>query len=105
MGINPGYSEEALVAALRNWWNDHVANKDDPFAEPVQLEAGTIFELIPAIDSLGVVSALVTVEKHLGFEIHPRIIKAGGHNFEEMIADLLPKIRALLTKKRKKEAA
>jgi acyl carrier protein len=106
MKINhPSYSEDALIADLRRWWDEQVADEEDPFADPPRPRAGTIFEVVPVVDSLGVVSALVTIEKHLDFEIPPQIIKPGGYrNFEEMIADLLPKVRALLIK-RKKEAA
>jgi len=105
MRINPSYSEDALIAALRSWWNEQVGDEEDPFADTPRPRSGTIFEVVPVVDSLGVVSALVTIEKHLGFEIPPQIIKPGGYrNFEEMVADLVPKVRALLIK-RQKEAA
>lgn len=106
MRINPSYSENTLIADLRKWWNEQVADEEDPFADPHQPRSGTIFEVIPSVDSLGVVAALITIEKHLNFEIPPQIIKPGGYrNFEEMIADLLPKVRTLLIKQRQKEAA
>ncbi|MEX0697738.1 MAG: hypothetical protein WD099_09355 [Dongiaceae bacterium] len=106
MSSSLGYSEDELTADLRSWWDDQVADANDPFANPVPHQPGTIFEVVPVIDSLGVVTALITMEKHVKFEIPPRIIKAGGYrSFEEMIADLLPKVRALAIKKRKKEAA
>jgi hypothetical protein len=101
-----GYSEDDLRADLQTWWNDQVANDDDPFADPRPPRTGTIFEVVPEVDSLGVVAALITIEKHVKFEVPPRIIKAGGYRtFEEMADDLLPKVRALVLKQRKKEAA
>jgi hypothetical protein len=67
---------------------------------------GTIFEVVPIVDSLGVVTALLTIEKHVKFVVPPRIIKAGGYgSFEEMLAHLLPRVRALAIQRRKKEAA
>ena len=106
MSTDLAYSEDDLTADLRTWWNDQIANADDPFADPRPPRSGTIFEVVPMIDSLGVVAALITIEKHVNFEVPPRIIKAGGYkDFEEMIADLLPKVSALAIKRRRKEAA
>jgi hypothetical protein len=105
-GSGLGYSEEDLVDDLRTWWSDQVEVEDDPFAEPRPPRAGTIFEVVPVIDSLGVVTALITIEKHVGFPVPARIIRRGGYgSFEEMVADLLPKVQALVLKKQKKEAA
>jgi hypothetical protein len=99
-----GYSDRGLVDDLRTWWHDQV--EADPFADPTPSRAGTIFEVMPVIDSLGVVSALITIEKHVGFTVSPRLIKPGGYRgFDEMASDLLPKIRALAAKRREKEIA
>ena len=101
-----GYSEDDLAVDLRSWWDDQVADADDPFADPLPPKAGTIFEVVPVVDSLGVVTALITIEKHVKFEVPPSIIKPGGYRtFEEMLAHLLPRIRALKIQRRKKEAA
>ena len=106
MSSDLGYSEEELTADLRVWWDDQVTDIEDPFAEPRPLREGTIFEVVPVVDSLGVVTALVTIEKHVKIEVPPKIIKAGGYrSFDEMVAHLLPEIRALVTQRRKKEAA
>lgn len=107
MNTHLGYSEDDLTADLRSWWDDQVADADDPFADPQPPpRTGTIFEVLPVVDSLGVVTALITIEKHVQFELPPGIIKAGGYrSFEEMVGDLLPKVRALVIKQRKKEAA
>ena len=100
------YSEDDLAADLKVWWDDQVADVDDPFADPRPPREGTIFEVVPVVDSLGVVTALLTIEKHVNFEVPARIIKAGGYrNFEEMLAHLLPRVRSLAIQRRKKEAA
>jgi hypothetical protein len=106
MTPNLGYSENDLTADLRRWWDDQVADPNDPFAEPRPSRSGTIFDVVPAVDSLGVVEVLITIEKHVNCEVPVGIIRPGGYrNFEEMIADLLPKTRAFAMKQRKKEAA
>ena len=106
MSVKTGYSEEALIADLKTWWDKQVSTDDDPFADPPRSRIGTIFEVVPVLDSLGVVSALVTIEKHLDFQIPPQVIKPGGYScFDEMISDLLPKIRTLIGKLRKRKEA
>jgi hypothetical protein len=107
------YDEGALATDLKTWWDDQVGGgKDDPFADPSAPTAGTIFDVIPAVDSLGVVTGLITIEKHVGFKVSPRVIRRGGYNsFDDMITDLMPKIKILVEKKKatndnpKKEAA
>jgi hypothetical protein len=103
--IGLGYSDRKLAADLRTWWDDQVDAEDDPFADPQPPRTGTIFEVVPAVDSLGVVTALITIEKHVGFTVPPRIIQRGGYNScDDMLNDLLPKIRALVLRKRKEAA-
>jgi hypothetical protein len=106
------FDEDELIKDLRGWWDDQVGGgPDDPFADPTP-SAGTIFDVIPVIDSLGVVTGLITIEKHVGFKVPPRVIRRGGYNsFDDMITDLLPKVHVLVEKKKvahekpKKEAA
>jgi hypothetical protein len=102
------YSEQALIDDLRTWWDGEVGD-NNPFGNP-KPATGTIFDVIPTIDSLGAVNGLLTVEKHVGFEVPPRIIRPGGYaSFDDMTADLLPKVRAMVERRqstpRKKEAA
>lgn len=99
------YSEDVLLRNLRTWWDNEAGiGEDDPFADS-KSRAGTIFEVIPAIDSLAMVAGLLTIENHVGFEISPSIIRRGGYqNFEDMVTDLLPKVRQLVVK-RKEEVA
>lgn len=103
-----GYSEDQLVNDLRQWWDEEVAGADDPFAEQpptTDPSTGTIYELQPAVDSLGVVRRLALIDKHVGFRIPPDVVRRGGYqSFEDMITDLVPKIRDLYTKHQKKTA-
>lgn len=103
------YSENALADDLRAWWDREVGGADDPFADP-KPPSGTIFDVLPAIDSLGAVSGLLTIEKHVGFEVPSRLIRHGGYSsFEDMASDLLPKVRVMVDRHRqsprRKEAA
>lgn len=102
------YSEGELLADLRTWWDGEVGDYD-PFADP-KPPTGTIFDVIPTVDSLGAVNGLLTIEKHVGFELPPRVIRPGGYaSFDDMAADLLPKVRAMVARRlsapRRKEAA
>lgn len=103
------YSEDALSADLRAWWDGEVGGEDDPFADPKPAASGTIFDVLPAIDSLGCVNGLLTIEKHVGFEVPSRILRRGGYSsFKDMASDLLPKVRAMVERRqtpRRKEAA
>ena len=109
---SPNYDETALVHDLKAWWEDQVEGLgDDPFAGP-SIPKGTIFDVLPAVDSLGVVSGLITIEKHIGIKVPARVVRKGGYkDFEDMASDLLPKVKALVEKsksrpsKQSKEAA
>jgi hypothetical protein len=106
------YDEAALTKDLQAWWDDQVGGlADDPFGAPPVPE-GTIFDVLPAVDSLGVVSGLITIEKHVGMKVPARVIRRGGYkDFGDLTRDLLPKISALVERskekpgKRSKEAA
>ena len=106
-----GYDEGALVNDLRAWWNDQVGG-DDPFVSP-KAPSGTIFDVVPEMDSLSAVTGLVTVEEHLGFDVPPTMIRRGGYsNFDDMVNDIMPKVRSMAEKHKaangklkKKEAA
>jgi hypothetical protein len=98
-GDESGFDEKALAADLKSWWESEVAADDDPFA-PAKMPVGTIFDALPAIDSLGVVSALLTVEKHVPFKVTPKLIRAGGYNsLEDLIDDFTTKLKVLAEKR------
>src|SRR5262245_32351437 len=100
---NAEYNESSLIQDLKRWWDDQVGgSKDDPFAMPTPPK-GTIFDVLPAIDSLGVVSGLITIEKHIGIEVPATVIRKGGYkDFQDLTNDLLPKVKALVEKKKQK---
>jgi hypothetical protein len=94
------YDEGAIRAELRSWWDGQVDSADDPFAAP-KPTSGTIFDVIPVVDSLSVVTALVAIEKHVGFKVPSRVIQRGGYNsFDEMVDDLVPKVSALFERRK-----
>lgn len=98
------YSEPDLTNDLREWWDEEVVGVNDPFTEP-KPASGTIYEVQPEVDSLAVVKRLVIIDKQVGFEIPPSVVRRGGYrSFDDMVADLLPKIRAHYIKHRKKQA-
>lgn len=104
--LNGAFDEAALLQDLRIWWDGEVGG-EDPFAPP-KPPAGTIFDALPAIDSLGVVTGLVVIEAHLPCKVPLRLIRPGGYNsFDDLVADLMPKLRNLVkknTQKRKDKA-
>jgi len=99
------FDETALIKDLKAWWDDQVGGAaDDPFAVP-KPPAGTIFDVLHAIDSLGTVSGLITVEKHVGFKVPARVIRHGGYkDFNDLVTDLLPKVGALVEKNKQKQS-
>lgn len=97
-----GFDEAALLRDLRTWWDAEVGG-DDPFAPP-KPPAGTIFDALPAIDSLGVVTGLVVIEAHLPCKVPLRLIRPGGYkSFEDLVANLTPKLRDLVKKHTQKQ--
>jgi acyl carrier protein len=98
-----GYDEAALLEELKGWWDEQLS-EDDPFAEP-KPPSGTIFDVLPAIDSLGMVSGLVAVEKHVPFKVPVRVIRRGGYNsFKDLESDLMPKLRTLAERHKARQA-
>ena len=96
-GMAVGFDKKALLADLKTWWDAQVG-KDDPFALP-KPPPGTIMDVLPNIDSLATVEALVVMEKHLPCEVPPTVIRPGGyHSFEDLTQDMLPKLQGLVDK-------
>ncbi|MDB5437824.1 MAG: hypothetical protein JWM33_251 [Caulobacteraceae bacterium] len=89
------FDEVALTEELKGWWKEQVEVENDPFA--VEPSGGdTIFDVLPMIDSLGVVTGIIAVQKHVPFKVTPKIIRPGGYNsFEDLIEDFIPKLRAM----------
>jgi hypothetical protein len=96
-----GFPEADVEAALIEFWNEKsLQRNDDPF-EPVTKSGGTLYDLLPALDSLTIVCSFLIIERVLEMEVPVGIVKAGGyHSRDEMLKDLLPKLRKLYEKKR-----
>jgi hypothetical protein len=88
------FPEEELKAALKDWWSKEALERsEDPFA-PAPQKISTIYDLLPALDSLAIMNSFLIVGKILGMEIPVGLVKPGGYySQEEMMGDLLPKIR------------
>ena len=96
-GAPVAFDEKALQAELKGWWDEQVG-QDDPFASP-KPPPGTIMDVLPEVDSLATVTALILIEKYLPCEVPPTVIRAGGyHSFEDMTTDMLPKLQGLIEK-------
>lgn len=99
----PKVSEADIVAALDKWWQDEQADASLPGDKPALPD---IMKPGVEIDSHRAVRALVSLEDVVKFEIPETVIKEGGYaDYDEMKADLTPKLLGLCEKKRKKENA
>ena len=97
------FPQDEVLAALDQWWNDELADATLPgdMDPPPDIMKPAV-----EIDSHRAVRALVSLEEVVKFEIPESAIMEGGYDsFEEMKADLVPKVAALYEKKRKKEHA
>jgi hypothetical protein len=95
------FPESKIRTALLDFWNEKTAEmEDDPFAREKPAK-GTLYELVPELDSLTVVNSFLLVEKILEFNLPAKIVKAGGYTSpKQMLDDLLPKIRKEYDKQR-----
>lgn len=88
---------EALIGKLKAWYDEETA-PIDPGLDAVAPggSGGSILTGDTAIDSKRVLDATFVTEEVLGLELPPELIKPGGYeSFEEMIDDIVPKLRAL----------
>ncbi|WP_024576218.1 MULTISPECIES: hypothetical protein [unclassified Afipia] len=89
-----------LISALRAWFEEETTPIDGVVdeADVPSGEGGSIVGMRPAIDSKRVVDATVITKKVLGIPLPPAIIKPGGYNScEEMIDDIVPKLKKVFT--------
>jgi hypothetical protein len=88
------FPQKTIEAALIKWWAEEALERsDDPFA-PVPNTSGTIYELLPSLDSLTIVRSFLVIEKILEINVPVSLVKPGGyHSREEMLTDLMPKLR------------
>lgn len=92
-----------LCTALRDWYVEEAEAIDaDIVNDAPSGEGGSIISKTPAIDSKRVLDASSVTKEILRIEIPPEIIKPGGYETcDEMLADLLPKLRDVYSGKLK----
>jgi hypothetical protein len=94
------FPESDIINALEKWWKDEsVERSGDPFGDESE-GGGILYDLLPSLDSLTVVRSLLVIEKILTIEIPVSLVKRGGYETkEEMLEDLVPKLRRHYDKK------
>ena len=94
--VTAQFPQQRVVAALEKWWaSESSARITDPFARK-----DTLFAMLPDVDSLSLVNALLVVEQEIGFNPPVTVIKRGGYrDCKEMIEHLVPGIRRSYEKK------
>ncbi|MAN44601.1 MAG: hypothetical protein GYB49_05815 [Alphaproteobacteria bacterium] len=94
---------DELSAALKDWYEEEARAIDaDIVSGAPSGTGGSIISKTPAIDSKRVLDASSVTSEILDVEIPPEIIKPGGYDScDEMLDDLLPKLRDVYSGKRK----
>ncbi|MGG6898025.1 hypothetical protein [Rhizobium sp. BR 315] len=89
-----------LLEKLSEWFENEATSIDDVLANSAPSgTGGSVVSSRPAIDSKRVVDATVITEEVLGIELPPEIIKPGGYeNFQEMADHLVPLLKRVFTK-------
>jgi hypothetical protein len=84
------FPHQEVQRILETWWDDEV--DDDPFAD--NSKKGTLYELLPTVDSLTILNLLLTVEMHLNIKLPVSVVRRGGYKSKkDMVDHLLPRIR------------
>ncbi|MAB11754.1 hypothetical protein [Hyphomonas sp.] len=94
---------DELSTALKDWYEEEAHAIDaDIVSDAPSGTGGSIISKTPAIDSKRVLDASSVTSEILDIEIPPEIIKPGGYDScDEMLDDLLPKLRDVYSGKRK----
>ena len=94
------FPEHELRTALTDFWKKQIKDRQtDPFA-PKPSGGGTLYDLLPALDSLTIVRSFVVVEKVLKMKIPVGLVKKGGYDSrEQMLQDLIPKLQKIYAKR------
>ncbi len=90
------FPETMIRNGLSDFLKQHAKDReDDPF-KPDPKPKGTIHDLLPVLDSLTVARSFNVVSKILQFKIPINLVKKGGYvSRDQMLGDLLPKLRDL----------
>lgn len=89
---------KALVErALRDWWAQQARDQRlvaDPI-DKLQSNNGTVFSVVPLVSSHHALTAVLAVEKIVGYEIPDSVVKRGGYqDCDEFIGHMLGKLAA-----------
>ncbi|MGO8038237.1 hypothetical protein [Rhizobium leguminosarum] len=89
-----------LLKRLSEWFDNEATSIDDVIANSAPSgTGGSVVSARPAIDSKRVVDATVITEEVLGIELPPEIIKPGGYeSFQEMADHLVPMLKRVFSK-------
>lgn len=89
------FPESEVRSALTEFWKKNSKEKKGgPFDEPD--EGDTLYNLVPALDSITTVRSFVVVSKILQMKVPIDLVKRGGYDSrEEMLSDLVPKLQRL----------
>jgi hypothetical protein len=80
-----------LETEIRSWVESETVSFDAAVTPSVSSD---VWSGMPAIDSKAVVRASPIVERLLGIPLDPRMIRRGGYtSIDDLVADLLPKLR------------
>ena len=98
------FPQSEVVTALEEWWEAEICETELPADPEAPVD---VMKPLVEIDSHRAVRVLITVEEVLGQgHIPESIIKSGGYvDFDELKADLLPKLEAYFDKKKGKAYA
>jgi len=81
--------EPELREALRKWWEEEAQNFDAAVSE-----TASVWDGMPEIDSKAVVKASPIIREFVGGDLDPKLIRKGGYSsFDDLVKDLLPKLR------------
>jgi hypothetical protein len=94
------FPESRVRDALTKLWAEEAIKRvDDPFA-PDPKTIGTIYDLLPELDSLTIVRSFIILERILEMDVPVALVRPGGyHDHQQMLDDLLPKLRKLHAKR------
>jgi len=94
------FPELEIKQALLKCWKAEAEERNAFADEEDTVVEGTVYDLLPQIDSLTVVRSFAALEVLLDVEIPCEIVKRGGYSSqEEFTRDILPKLKNLFEKR------
>jgi|LNFM01.1.fsa_nt_gb acyl carrier protein len=89
------YPRQKVQDVIRNWWSREQEELKKVADSPVEIPAGTVFDVVPLISSHRAVEVILDLEPVLGIEVPDSVIKRGGYqSCEEMVSHLEAKLAA-----------